>query len=129
MAGLTDCQTEVNKNELNYFVHFIISNYLISDSRLQQFQDETQNSKPKLWFQYVKSGFFEQIRSYNKANSKLSDTFNALLKSKHFLTSMKLDILKTDDNFHRSFKTNMAGNFPALKPPSRDFHREFMMLG
>ena len=39
---LTDCQTEVNENELNCFVHSIISNYLISDSRLQQFQDETQ---------------------------------------------------------------------------------------
>ena len=115
MANLTDCQTEVNKNELNYFVHFTISNYLISDSRLQQFQDETQNSKPKLRFQYVKSGFFEQIRSYNKANSKLSDMFNALLKSKHFLTSMKLDILKTDDIFHRTFKTNMAGNVSRLK--------------
>ena len=40
-AALTDCQTEVNENELNCFVHSIISNYLISDSRLQQFQDET----------------------------------------------------------------------------------------
>ena len=44
-ATLTDCQAEVNENELNCFVHFIISNYLISDSRLQQFQDKTQKDK------------------------------------------------------------------------------------
>ena len=44
-ATLTDCQTEVDENELNCFVHSIISNYLISDSRLQQFQDETQKDK------------------------------------------------------------------------------------
>ena len=45
IATLTDCQTKVNENELNCFVHSIISNYLISDSRLQQFQDETQKDK------------------------------------------------------------------------------------
>ena len=33
-ATLTDYQTEVNENELNSFVHSIISNYLISESRL-----------------------------------------------------------------------------------------------
>ena len=44
-ATLTDCQTEVNENELNCFAHSIISNYLISDSRLQQFQDKTQKDE------------------------------------------------------------------------------------
>ena len=44
-ATLTDCQTEVNENELNCFFHSIISNYLISDSRLQQFQDMTQKDE------------------------------------------------------------------------------------
>ena len=44
-ATLIDCQTEVNENELNCFVHSIISNYLISDFRLQQFQDETQKDE------------------------------------------------------------------------------------
>ena len=34
-ATLTDCQTEVDENELNCFVDSIISNYLISDSSLQ----------------------------------------------------------------------------------------------
>ena len=33
-ATLTDYQTEVNENELNCFVHSVISNYLISESRL-----------------------------------------------------------------------------------------------
>ena len=47
-ATLTDYQTEVNENELNCFVHSTISNYLISDSRLQQFQDETQKDET-LW--------------------------------------------------------------------------------
>ena len=37
-ATLTDCQTEVNENELSCFVYSIISNYLIGDSRLQQLQ-------------------------------------------------------------------------------------------
>ena len=43
-ATLTDFQTEFNKNELNCFVH-LTSDYLISDSRLQQFQDETQKTE------------------------------------------------------------------------------------
>ena len=34
-----------NEYELNCFVHSIISNYLISDSRLQLFQDETQKDE------------------------------------------------------------------------------------
>ena len=37
-ATLTDCQTEVNENELNCFVHSIISDYLISNCRLQYFK-------------------------------------------------------------------------------------------
>ena len=44
-ATPSDCQTEVNEEELNCFVHSIISNYLISNSRLQQFQDETQKDE------------------------------------------------------------------------------------
>ena len=44
-ATPSDNQTEVNEEELNCFVHSIISNYLISDSRLQQFQDETQKDE------------------------------------------------------------------------------------
>ena len=44
-ATLADCQTKVNENELNCFVHSMISNYLIIDSKLQQFQDEIQKDE------------------------------------------------------------------------------------
>ena len=44
-ATRTDCQTEVTENELNSFVHSIISNYLINDSRLQKFRDKTEKDK------------------------------------------------------------------------------------
>ena len=44
-ATLTDCQTEVNENRLNCLVHSIISNHLISDFRLQQFEDKTKKTR------------------------------------------------------------------------------------
>ena len=57
-ANLTDCQTEVNENELNSFVHSIISNYLISHSRLQQFQDETQKDNTlRMVIQFIQDGW------------------------------------------------------------------------
>ena len=44
-ATLIDCQTEVNENRLNCLVHSIISNHLISNSRLQQFEDKTKKTR------------------------------------------------------------------------------------
>ena len=44
-ATLIDCQTEVNENRLNCLAHSIISNHLISNSRLQQFEDKTKKTR------------------------------------------------------------------------------------
>ena len=44
-AALTDCQTEVNENELNCFVHSIISNYLISDLDYSNFRTRLQKTR------------------------------------------------------------------------------------
>lgn len=41
-ASLEDNDPEIEEEELKYYVHSVVSNYLISDERLKQFQHETE---------------------------------------------------------------------------------------
>ena len=61
-ATRTDCQTDVTENELNCFVHSFISNYLISDSRLQQFQDKNQKGRhnKKTVIKFIQGGWLSE---------------------------------------------------------------------
>ena len=57
-ASLKDCTPEISDEDLKCFVHTITSNYLISESRMKQFQEKTLNDKTmQVLTRYIKSGW------------------------------------------------------------------------
>ena len=57
-ASLKDSTPEISDEDLKCFVHTITSNYLISESRMKQFQEETLNDKTmQVLTRYIKSGW------------------------------------------------------------------------
>ena len=57
-ASLKDCTPEISDEVLKCFVHTITSNYLISESKMKQFQEETLNDKTmQVLTRYIKSGW------------------------------------------------------------------------
>ena len=57
-ASLKGCTPGISDEDLKCFVHTITSHYLISESRMKQFQEKTLNDKTmQVLTRYIKSGW------------------------------------------------------------------------
>ena len=109
-ASLKDTTPEIDEHELKYFVHSIMSNYLISDTRMEQFRKETELDETLQTLKnYITNGWPSKrkdvpnnIHSYYCVKGELSIIDELILKDSRIVVPLKLrsEIKKLLHNGH-----------------------------